>query len=172
MQLFDPQNSERPHPSLMTHFIQVFFEKYGTDFTFLSYQEALSDFWEQRMSLIVANCIAAIATKHSNLSDLTVRDLYNIAERYIDVAKHLVNSVAHIPALDTLHGMMLICWVESINRRLPGFRTYYGMAVKMSQDLGLQGNIDLYPTEYERNRRRTTLDGLVQLHMTASSFRP
>lgn len=63
MQLFDPQNSERPHPSLMTHFIQVFFEKYGSDFSFLSYQEAISDFWEQRMSLIVANCIAAIAVK-------------------------------------------------------------------------------------------------------------
>lgn len=44
------------------------------------------------------------------------------------------------------------------------------MAVKMSQDLGLQGNIDLYPNnEYERNRRRTTLDGLVQLHNAANS---
>ncbi len=43
------------------------------------------------------------------------------------------------------------------------------MAVKMSQDLGLQGNVDLYPNEYERNRRRTTLDGLVQLHNVAGS---
>jgi len=52
-----------------------------------------------------------------------------------------------------------------------GFRTYYGMASKMSGDLGLQDphNFDPYPSEYDRNRRRTTWTGMVQLHMTAGS---
>jgi len=84
---------------------------------------------------------------------------------------------------------MLLCWFEHSHHRLPGkpdlmtclgvvanllvtgFRTYYGMASKMSADLGLQDphNFDPYPSEYDRNRRRTTWTGLVQLHMTASS---
>ncbi|KAF8973183.1 hypothetical protein BDZ97DRAFT_1648656 [Flammula alnicola] len=171
MQLFDPENPQRPHPSLMTHFIQVFFERYGADFNFLSYQDTLADFWDQRLSLVVANCIAAMAVKHSNLTDMSIRDLHNVAENFIDVAKHVLTGVAHIPSLETLHGIMLLCWFEHSHHRLPGFRTYYGMAVKMSQDLGLQDphNLDLYPSEYERTRRRTTWAGMVQLHMTATS---
>ena len=107
LQLFDAENPQRPNPNLMTHFIQVFFERYGQDFNFLSYQDVLSDFWEQRLSLILANCIAAMAVKsvhpcipvlasvlltrmwrrHSSLTDFSVRDLHNLAENYIDVAK-------------------------------------------------------------------------------------
>jgi len=57
------------------------------------------------------------------------------------------------------------------NLLLTGFRNYYGMASKMSGDLGLQDphNFDPYPSEYDRNRRRTTWTGMVQLHMTAGS---
>lgn len=63
IQLFDAENHQRPHPGLMTHFIQVFFERFGPDFPFLQYQDILADFWEQRLSLIVANCVAAMAVK-------------------------------------------------------------------------------------------------------------
>ena len=63
IQLFDPENHQRPHPGLMTHFIQVFFERFGPDFPFLQYQDILADFWDQRLSLIVANCVAAMAVK-------------------------------------------------------------------------------------------------------------
>jgi len=47
----------------MANFIQVFFEKYGQDFTFLSYQDVLSDFWDHRLTTILANCLAAMAVK-------------------------------------------------------------------------------------------------------------
>jgi len=63
IQLFDPENHQRPHPGLMTHFIQVFFERFGPDFPFLQYQDILADFWDQRLSLIIANCVAAMAVK-------------------------------------------------------------------------------------------------------------
>ncbi|KAH9485202.1 hypothetical protein JR316_0002109 [Psilocybe cubensis] len=173
IQLFDPENPQRPHPNLMTHFIQVFFDRHGQDFTFLTYQDVLADFWEQRLSLILANCIAAMAVKYSNISEFSARDLHNVAENYIDIAKHLLTSMAHIPSLETLHGLMLLCWLEHNHHRLPGFRTYYGMAGKMANDLGLQDphNLELYPSEYERSRRRATWNGMVQLHITANSFR-
>jgi len=157
----------------MAHFIQVFFERYGQDFTFLSYQDVLSDFWDHRLTTILANCLAAMAVKHSNLPELamSMRELHNIAENYIDIAKGLISSAAHIPSLETLHGLMLLCWFEHQHHRLPGFRTYYGMASKMSADLALQDTNYDPMSEYERSRRRATWNGMVQLHMTASSFR-
>jgi len=157
----------------MTHFIQVFFERYGPDFSFLSYQDVLADFWDQRLSILLANCIAAMASKHSNIPELSIRDLHNVAENYIDVAKGVLTSVAHVSSLETLHALMLLCWFEHSHHRLPGFRTYFGMAVKMSMDLGLQDphSIDMTSSEYERNRKRSTWAGMIQLNMTASSYR-
>ncbi len=153
--LFDPENHQRPQSDLMAHFIQIFFENYSHEFTFLSYQEVLGDFWDHRLNNILANCVAAMAVKyvsslfpdsrllmasrHSNLPQLqmSTRELHNIAENYIDVAKvnipqiayfsiclissqNLLNSVSHIPSLDTLQAIMLLCWFEHHHHRLPG----------------------------------------------------
>lgn len=76
IQLFDPENPQRPHPSLMTQFIQDLFERRGADFPFLSYQDVFADFLDQRLSSILANCIAAMASQYvtrncSNNRDLT-----------------------------------------------------------------------------------------------------
>jgi hypothetical protein len=64
VQLFDPENPQRPNPSLMTHYITVFFEQHGAEFTFLSFQDISTDFWDQRLSSILANCIAAMASQY------------------------------------------------------------------------------------------------------------
>jgi len=61
--LFDPENHQRPQSHLMAHFIQLFFETYVHEFSFLSYQEVLGDFWDHRLNNILANCIAAMAVK-------------------------------------------------------------------------------------------------------------
>lgn len=94
-----------------------------------------------------------------------------ISDAFFSAFQRLLNAIAHIPSLETLHALMLLCWLEQSHHRLPGFRTYYAMATKMAADLGLQDphNIDLYPHEYERNRRRNTWTGMVTLHMTANS---
>lgn len=77
VQLFDPENPQRPNPSLMTHFITVFFEQHGAAFPFLSCHDISTDFWDQRLSSILANCIAAMASQYvarncSNGRDLTI----------------------------------------------------------------------------------------------------
>ncbi|KAF8160904.1 hypothetical protein B0H34DRAFT_357108 [Crassisporium funariophilum] len=171
--LFDPENPQRPNPNLMTHYINVFFERHGAEFPFLSYQDVSTDFWDQRLSSILANCIAAMSSKISNLPELSVRDLHNVAENYIDVAKNLVSSVVHLPTMETLHSIILLSWFEHSHHRLPGFRTYCGMAMKMATDLGLQdpNTIEMCLTEYERHRRRTTMAAIMQLHMTYNSIR-
>jgi hypothetical protein len=62
--LFDPENHQRPQSDLMAHFVQIFFENYSHEFTFLSYQEVLGDFWDHRLNNILANCVAAMAVKY------------------------------------------------------------------------------------------------------------
>ncbi|KAF8875816.1 hypothetical protein CPB84DRAFT_1853176 [Gymnopilus junonius] len=174
LQLFDAENHQRPNPNLMTHFIQVFFERYGQDSIFLLIKTGHgSKVCPPTFVFLGRNQLTKRVFRHSNLTEFSVRDLHNVAENYIDVAKHLLNGVVHIPSLDTLHAIMLLCWFEHSHHRLPGFRTYYGMAGKMAADLGLQDphNFDLYPSEYDRNRRRSTWAAMVQLHMTANSFR-
>lgn len=155
IQLFDAENHQRPHPGLMTHFIQVFFERFGPDFPFLQYQDILADFWEQRLSLIVANCVAAMAVKcavphclfllvlltssqtryYSRFVDprpsQCCRKLYRCCEGNLSTLlflartshlfrQNLLSAVAHIPSLETLHGLMLLCWFEHSHHRLPG----------------------------------------------------
>lgn len=90
-----------------------------------------------------------MAARHSNLPELqmSTRELHNIAENYIDVAKvntpriayvlicltssqNLLNSVSHMPSLDTLQAIMLLCWFEHHHHRLPGkFRELSTMAI-------------------------------------------
>jgi hypothetical protein len=79
IRLFDAENHQRPHPGLMTHFIKVFFERFGRYFPFLQYQDILADFWEQRLSLIVANCVAAMAVKCVVPHSLFLLDLLTVA---------------------------------------------------------------------------------------------
>ena len=73
-QLFDPENPDRPHPSLMTQFINDFFQR-AQEFPFLSYQAVSADFWDQRLSSILANCIAAMASQYVTINWSNSRDL-------------------------------------------------------------------------------------------------
>ena len=61
--LFDSENHQRPESNLVAHFIQIFFEIYSHEFSFLSYKDLLGDVWYHRINNILANCIAAMAVK-------------------------------------------------------------------------------------------------------------
>ncbi|KAK7057449.1 hypothetical protein R3P38DRAFT_2841057 [Favolaschia claudopus] len=171
--LFDPERPQFPHPTYMQHFIQLFFEQLGAEFPFIAYDEVSRDYWDQVMSPLLANCIAAMATRYSTMSELTVRGLPNVADTYGDNAKNMLASVAHVSSMDTLHGIMLLAWSEYKNSRIAGLRTYCQMAMRMAMELGLseQTPSPINLTESERNRRRSTWASVLQLHLTASSFR-
>jgi len=112
--------------------------------------------------------MAAMAARYTNISELVVRGVHEVAETYADNAKNILNSVGHIPHMDTLHAILLLAWSEYKNERIPSFRLYGQMAMKMAMDLGLPDQIP--PTnlpENERNRRRTTYANIVQLQYTA-----
>ncbi len=65
--LFDPEHPQCPNPSLMPHFIQLFFEQMGGEFPFISYDEILAQFFAQTLSPLLSNCIASLAVRYANL---------------------------------------------------------------------------------------------------------
>lgn len=74
IQLFDSEHPQHPHPTLMPHFFQSFFDQYASEFTFLTYDETLRKFWEQRLCPTLSNCIAAMAVRcvRANFGDNVV----------------------------------------------------------------------------------------------------
>ncbi|KAJ7178826.1 hypothetical protein C8R43DRAFT_1189333 [Mycena crocata] len=169
--LFDPESPQFPHPTYMAHFIQLFFEQLGAEFSFVTHDEVSRDFWDQILSPFLANCIAAMATRYSIVSEITVRGLHNVAETYGNNAKAILASIRCSPSMDTLHGVMLLSWSEYKNNRIPGLRNYCQMAMRMAIDLGLSDQTvsSINISESERNRRRSTWASILQLHLTASS---
>jgi hypothetical protein len=155
---------------MMPHYIQTFFEHLGSEFTFLSYDEVLREFWDRSLPLLLSNCIAAMASRFSNIPELTVRGLHNVAETYTDNAKTIFSSIAHIPTMDTLHALILLSWSEYKSNQVAGFRTYSQMAMRMAMDLGLsdQNSIQIHLSERERNRRRSAWSSILQLHSATS----
>lgn len=85
------------------------------------------------------NCCFPI--RFSNIPELTIRGLHNVAESYLDSAKvcrrpttigrlvgslnpifspqGLLNPVLHIPSMETLHAVMLLAWAEYKNGKHP-----------------------------------------------------
>jgi len=169
--LFDPDHPQQPNPTLMPHLIQLFFERYGSEFTFISYDEILQAFWDRLLPPLLANCVAAMGTRYSNIPELNVRGLSNVAEAFSENAKIVLNSVVHIPVMETLHALILLSWSEYKNNRISGFKAYCQMAMRMAMDLGLsdQNSIQALPSEGERIRRRSTWASILQLHMTFNS---
>ncbi|KAI0321235.1 hypothetical protein OF83DRAFT_372228 [Amylostereum chailletii] len=66
--LVDPRHTELPHPSLMSHFVQIFFEYLGRVFTFLQYDDITARLYSNTLAPALANGIAA----HASRSILTV----------------------------------------------------------------------------------------------------
>ncbi|KAF8633642.1 hypothetical protein AX15_001329 [Amanita polypyramis BW_CC] len=173
LQLVDPDRPDRPSSTLMPHFIQTFFEHLGAEFAFLNYEDTLQSFWDQRLTPLLANCIASIASRYSTYPELTMRGLHTVSETYLENAKNLLSSIAHVPTFDTLHALILLCWSEYKNNRLHGFRAYYQMVMKMAMDLGLSDQ-DASPipnNEGDNNRRRSTWASILRLHIMASQYR-
>ena len=47
----------------MPHYLQTFFERFGPEFAFLEYEDVMAEFWDRTLPPIIANCIAAMASR-------------------------------------------------------------------------------------------------------------
>lgn len=62
--LFDAADTTQPHPNLMMNYIQVFFDKLGPTYPFLSSTIIVERFLSRRLPALLANAIAASAARY------------------------------------------------------------------------------------------------------------
>ncbi|KAJ3532712.1 hypothetical protein NM688_g7384 [Phlebia brevispora] len=167
---------DHPNANLMVAYIQAFCDNLNVHFPFIAYDETLKQFFCKSLTPLMANCIAALAVRYSELPEVLHRGVMYVTDQYIDKAKTLLMAEEHIPTtLDTLHSLILLAWAEYKRNRLTHFCRFgeasyltlcanlfadslCQMAGKMALDLHLNDEmvILLAETEYERNNLRHT----------------
>ncbi|KDQ49375.1 hypothetical protein JAAARDRAFT_143529 [Jaapia argillacea MUCL 33604] len=169
--LFDATHPHYPNYTLMPHFIHKFFDNMGSECPFLSNEDVIRRFLDQALPPLLANCIAALASRFSDLPQLTTQGLPNVAESYCSNAKNILSPIMHVPALDSLHALILIAMSEFKSNRASGFRAYSEMAVRMAFDIGLSDSqsIQMTTSGRERSKLQATWSTAWQLHMSASN---
>lgn len=82
-----------PHPTMLVHLVQVFFECFSRNFPFLQYEEVTRRMFNGTLSPLLANSIASLGARYSQSSDVLVRGATTVSNAYGDVAKVRVLSV-------------------------------------------------------------------------------
>ncbi|KAI0790717.1 hypothetical protein C8Q75DRAFT_732834 [Abortiporus biennis] len=136
--LFDPNRRLYPNPILMTSFIHTFFNTYGGDFPFLSYDSIIRQHHEQTMSPIMATCIAALGARHSDNPEIISYGCHNVQDIYSSHAQSLLQNATHLPPdLDLLHSIIMFSWIEYKRGRKASFQSYSQLAMSIAANMGL-----------------------------------
>ncbi|KAI0041750.1 hypothetical protein FA95DRAFT_1640103 [Auriscalpium vulgare] len=165
--LFDPRQPNRPHSSIMAHLVQVFFEHFGRLFPFLSYDDVSKRIYENTLSPLLANSMAGVACRYSQMPEIVGRGVTVVANAYCDMAKHLLGDSPHVPYIEILHAVIILAWTEYKNGRASGFSQYSEMATKMAVNMGL--NDSTGANAGERTLYRSTWTSVVQLQQVSLS---
>ncbi|EPQ57668.1 hypothetical protein GLOTRDRAFT_74580 [Gloeophyllum trabeum ATCC 11539] len=170
--LFEPTYPAYPSFALMPHFVSLFFENFGGQCPFLSKNDVLSRFYQQSLPATLANSIASLAVRYSNLPQLHSRDLRAVADEYSANAKSNLRSILSVGSLDTLHALMLLSLSEYRRGQTAGYVHYADMSMRMAIDLGLSDaqTLEMLATsQREKQRLQMTWSSVWQLQMAASS---
>jgi hypothetical protein len=76
-----------PHPTILVHLVQVFFECFARNFPFLQYDDVSRRVFNGTMSPLLANSIASLAARYSQSSDVLTRGATAVSNAYADAAK-------------------------------------------------------------------------------------
>jgi hypothetical protein len=85
--LFDSRQVNMPHPTILVHLVQVFFECFARNFPFLQYDDVSRRVFNGTMSPLLANSIASLAARYSQSSDVVTRGATAVSSAYADAAK-------------------------------------------------------------------------------------
>ena len=91
--LFDTRHATMPHPTMLVHLVQVFFECFARNFPFLQYDDISRRVFNGTLSPLLANSIASLAARYSQSSDVLGRGTTAVSNAYGDVAKVRVLSI-------------------------------------------------------------------------------
>ncbi|KAH9920107.1 uncharacterized protein B0H18DRAFT_1025987 [Fomitopsis serialis] len=163
--LFDPHYPDRPNATLMMHFIQSYFDHYGSSIPCLAYDETVKQFLEQTLPPLVASGIAALAAWYSDLPEVVRRGAADVSAAYCAHAKALLSRTPQSTSLETLHGYILLAWAESKRARPHESCSYVKKASILSDQLGLSDGslLRTATSEYEQTVLRNTWSVVRQL---------
>ncbi|KAH9832279.1 uncharacterized protein C8Q71DRAFT_778274 [Rhodofomes roseus] len=169
--LFDPQCPDRPNATLMMHFIQTYFDHYGS-FPCLAYDETVKQFLEQDLSPLIASGIAALAAWYSDLPEVVRRGAADVSAAYCSHAKALLSRTPQSTSLETLHGFILLALAEYKRARFPEYCSYVKKSSMLSDQLGLSDGslLQTATTEYEQTVLRNTWSIVRQLVTTMDTW--
>ncbi|KDQ14517.1 hypothetical protein BOTBODRAFT_32649 [Botryobasidium botryosum FD-172 SS1] len=157
--LFDPLRPRYPNPKYLPHLAALFFDNLACHFPFLDQDEVVRQLNDGTLPAILANCLAALAVRFSDRSDiLGGGPRHTAGEPYADMAKLLIVHMLSWPSLEVLQALVLIAWAEFGSGRDSGLWMYSRMAVGMAMDLGLgfEATVQLAATEEQREKVRLT----------------
>ncbi|KAI6157392.1 hypothetical protein BKA82DRAFT_950511 [Pisolithus tinctorius] len=169
-QLFEPGQPQFPRRDLMSQFITLFISHMGGQCPFLTYEDLYDRWRRQTMSALMANCIAALGARASEIPEVVARGSSIVAETYCEIARELLTASLNQPTLETLHCVMLLAWSEYKAGRPHGFRQYGDLAMRTAMAIGLsEQSLQLSPYDPYQNRVRITWTSVNQMQLYASS---
>jgi len=168
--LFDSRHGTMPHPTMLVHLVQVFFECFSRNFPFLQYEDVSRRVFNGTLSPLLANSIASLAARYSQSSDVLARGATAVSNAYGDAAKRLLQDSSHVPYIEILHAVIVLAWSEYKAGRVAGPTEYSQMATKLAMSLGLGNEVSgQTASERERTLLRSTWTSVVQLQQIAAS---
>ncbi|KAL4080171.1 hypothetical protein V8B97DRAFT_1864476 [Scleroderma yunnanense] len=169
-QLFEPTQPQFPQRNWMPQFIQLFISQMGAQCPFLTYEDLCDKLRRQTMSSLMANCVAALGARVSEIPEVVARGPQLAAETYCENARELLTASLNQPTLETLHCVMLLAWSEYKGGRVHGFRQYSDLAMRTAMAIGLsEQSLQLSPYDSYQNKLRLTWTSVNQMQLYASS---
>ncbi|OSX66551.1 hypothetical protein POSPLADRAFT_1043954 [Postia placenta MAD-698-R-SB12] len=170
--LLDPQWPDRPNPTLMMHFIQTYFDRYGASFPCLAYDETIRQFLDQSLSPLIGASIAALAVWYSDLPEVLTRGAAEVSAVYCSLAERLVARGPQAYSVEAVHGLILLAWAEYKRAHMPDFCSHVKKAKYIAERVGLTNGslIQSAVSEYERNILQSTWTILRQLISTVDGW--
>ena len=119
--LFDSRHGTMPHPTMLVHLVQVFFELFSRNFPFLQFDDISRRMFNGTLSPLLANSIAALAARYSQSSDVLIRGASAVSNAYTDVAK--VSILSTLPVILMLSDRGITCTHSASSTTVPMFPT-------------------------------------------------
>lgn len=160
--LFDDTNPSLPSRTILARLIRVFFLTMSCHLPFLSEERIMTELEQGQLEPLEANCIAALAcrfgsglgsnsqplgagleTAEANWHAASNREAtpnvarYIWAEPFAEKAKELIYPMFALPSLKVCQALVMITWIEWGSDRDSSAWLWSGLAIRMSQDMGL-----------------------------------
>lgn len=169
--LFDPRQPNLPNPNLMAHLLGVFCNNFERNFPFLQYEDLSRRLYNNSLSPILANSIAAISSRHSTNPEILTRGVSQVSDAYCNVAKRLLAATSATPYIEVLHAVVILFWTEYKAGRTSSCVEYSQMATKMAFNLGLGSESTMSASsEHERSMLRATWTSVAQMQQMTTTF--